>query len=59
MVMARKSDVMKWIDHQVDTDADLKRKVEGYLKKTTIEQNLAALRSERSIRPRNSPSGSA
>ena len=44
--MARKSAFMKWIDHQVDTDADLKRKVEEYLNEMMIEQKLAALRSQ-------------
>ena len=47
--MARKSDFMKWIDHQIDTDADLKRKVEEYLNAMLIEQKLAALRSERGM----------
>jgi len=47
--MARKSDFMKWIDHQVDTDADLKRKVDEYLIETMIEQKLAALRSQRAM----------
>ncbi len=45
--MARKSDFMKWIDHQVDSDADLKRKVEDYLDEMMIEQKLAALRHAR------------
>ena len=49
MTMARKSDFMNWIDHQVDTDADLKRKVEGYLNEMMIEQKLAALRSQRGM----------
>lgn len=49
MMMARKSDFMKWIDHQVETDADLKRKVEEYLNEMMIEQKLAALRSERGM----------
>jgi DNA-binding Xre family transcriptional regulator len=49
MVMARKSDFMKWIDHQVDTDADLKRKVEEYLNEMMIEQKLAALRTQRGL----------
>jgi len=49
MVMVRKSDIMKWIDHQVDTDADLKRKVEEYLNEMMIEQKLAALRSQRGM----------
>ena len=47
--MARKSDFMKWIDHQVDTDADLKRKVEEYLNEMMIEQKLAALRTQRGM----------
>lgn len=42
--MARKSDFMKWIDHQIDTDAGLKRKVEEYLNEMMIEQKLAGLR---------------
>jgi predicted XRE-type DNA-binding protein len=49
MVMARRSDFMKWIDHQVDTDADLKRKVEEYLNEMMIEQKLAALRTQRGL----------
>jgi DNA-binding Xre family transcriptional regulator len=49
MVMARKSDFMKWIDHQVDTDADLKGKVEEYLNEMMIEQKLAALRTQRGL----------
>jgi DNA-binding Xre family transcriptional regulator len=47
--MARKSDFMKWINHQVDTDAELKRKVEEYLNEMMIEQKLAALRSQRGM----------
>ena len=47
--MTRKSDFMRWIDHQVDTDARLKRKVEVYLNEMMIEQKLAALRSERGM----------
>ena len=49
MEMARKSDFMKWIDHQVDTNADLKQKVEEYLNEMMIEQKLAALRSQRGM----------
>ena len=40
MTMARKSDFMKWIDHQVDTDAALKRKVEEYLNEMMIEAGI-------------------
>jgi len=47
--MARKSDFMKWIDLQVDTDADLKRKVAEYLNEMMIEQKLAALRTQRGM----------
>src|SRR2546425_4734058 len=47
--MARKSDFMKWIDHQVDTDTRLKRKVDEYLNEMMIEQKLAALRSRRGM----------
>ena len=47
--MARKSSFMKWIDHQVDTDADLKLKVEEYLNEMMIEQKLAALRAQRGM----------
>jgi DNA-binding Xre family transcriptional regulator len=47
--MARKSDFMKWVDHQVDTDADLKQKVEEYLNEMMIGQKLAALRSQRGM----------
>jgi len=47
--MARKSDFMKWIDDQVDTDARLKRKVDEYLNEMMIAQKLAALRSERGM----------
>ena len=43
--MTRKSDFMKWIDHQVDTDAALKRKVEEYLNEMMIEQKITAGRS--------------
>jgi DNA-binding Xre family transcriptional regulator len=49
MMMARKSDFMKWVDHQVETDADLRRKVEEYLNEMMIEQKLAALRTERGM----------
>lgn len=42
--MTRKSDFMKWIDHQVDSDAALKRNVEEYLNEMMIEQELASLR---------------
>ena len=44
MTMARKSDFMKWIERQVDTDADLKQKVEKFLNEMIIEQKLTALR---------------
>lgn len=47
--MPRKSDFMKWVDQQVETDADLKRKVEEYLNEMMIEQKLAALRSQRGM----------
>ena len=49
--MARKTDFMKWINHQADTDtdADLKRKVDEYLNEMMIEQKLAALRTERGM----------
>lgn len=47
--MARKSDFMKWIDHQVDADAGLKRKVAEYLNEMMIEQKLAALRTQRGM----------
>jgi DNA-binding Xre family transcriptional regulator len=47
--MARKSDFMKWIDHQMDTDADLRRKVEESLNEMMIEQKLAALRAQRGM----------
>ena len=49
MVMTRKTDFMKWIDHQVDADADLKRKVDEYLNEMMIEQKLAALRTQRGM----------
>ncbi len=49
MTMARKSDFMKWIDHQVDTDTALKRKVEEYLNEMMIEQKLATLRTQRGM----------
>ena len=49
MVMARKTDFMRWIDHQVDTDADLKRKVDEYLNEMMIEQKLATLRTQRGM----------
>ena len=47
--MARKTNFMRWIDHQVDTDADLKRKVDEYLNAMMIEQKLAALRTQRGM----------
>jgi DNA-binding Xre family transcriptional regulator len=47
--MARKSGFMKWIDDQVDTDADLRLKVEEYLNEMMIEQKLSALRVERGM----------
>jgi DNA-binding Xre family transcriptional regulator len=47
--MARKSDFMKWIDHQVDTAADLRQKVEESLNEMMIEQKLAALRAQRGM----------
>ena len=49
IVMARKSEFMRWIDHQVDTDADLKRKVEEYINEMMIEQKLVALRAQRGM----------
>ena len=49
MTMARKSTFMKWVDHQLDTDAELKRKVEQSLSEMLIEQKLAALRAQRGI----------
>ena len=48
-MMARKSDFMKWIDHQLDTDAALRRKVEEHLSEMMIEQKLAVLRSRRGM----------
>src|SRR2546428_12399173 len=48
-MMARKSDFMRWIDHQVETDADLKPTVEESLNEMMIEQKLAVLRSERGM----------
>ena len=57
--MVRETDFMSWINHQVDTDADLKRNVVQYFKEMMIEQKLAELRSERRRTPRCSPSGSA
>ena len=47
--MARKSDFIRWIDHQLDSDADLKRKVEEYLNEMMIEQKLATLRARRGM----------
>lgn len=47
--MARDSDFMQWIDHQVDTDADLRRTVEEYPNEMMIEQKLTALRSQRGM----------
>lgn len=47
--MARKSGFMKWIDHQVDTDTGLRRKVDEYLNEMMIEQKLAALRAQRGM----------
>lgn len=40
--MRRERDFMKWIDHQTTTDAALKRRVEGYLRKMIIEQKVSA-----------------
>ena len=34
------SDFMTWIQHQIDTDTDLKRKVEEDLNRMMIEQKL-------------------
>jgi DNA-binding Xre family transcriptional regulator len=47
--MARKSAFTKWIDRQIDSDADLKRKVDESLSEMMIEQKLAALRSQRGM----------
>lgn len=47
--MARKSDFIKWIDHQVDTDAGLKRKVEEYVNEMMVEQKLTTLRTQRGM----------
>ena len=47
--MARKSDFMKWIDDQVNADANLKRKVEADLGEMMIEQKLATLRARRGM----------
>lgn len=47
--MARKSAFMKWIDRQVDSDADLRRRADEYLNEMMIEQKLAALRSRRGM----------
>src|SRR4030095_121597 len=49
MVMTRKTDFMKWIDHQVDTDADLKRKGDEDLNEKMIDKQLAALRKQRGM----------
>ena len=43
--MARKSNFMKWIERQVNTDADLKQKVKKHLNEMIIEEKLTALRS--------------
>ena len=56
MTMARKSGFMKWIDRQVNVDADLKRKVRDYLRKMTIEQKNTSLLTERRV-ARTRPSG--
>jgi transcriptional regulator with XRE-family HTH domain len=40
---------MTWVDHQVDRDTDLKRKVEEQLNAMMIEQKLAALRTRRGM----------
>lgn len=42
--MVRKSDFMKWIDRQLDTDAGLRLKVEEHLDEMMIEQKLPGLR---------------
>lgn len=47
--MTRKSNFMKWIDHQVETDAGLKRKAAEYLNEMMIEQKLVALRTQRGL----------
>ena len=41
--MACKSNFMKWVERQIDTDADLKQKVEKYLNEMIIEEKLTAL----------------
>ena len=48
-ITAQKSNFMKWIDHQVATDAALKRKFDEYLNEMMIEQKLAALRTLRGM----------
>ena len=50
--MARKSEFMQWIDHQVETDADLKQKVEKCLRKMVIEQKLSVLPIRSASEPR-------
>lgn len=47
--MARKPDSMKWIDDQMETSADLKRKAEESLSGMMIEQKLAAFRAQRGM----------
>ena len=60
MVMTRKTDFMKWIDHQVDADADLKRKVDEYLNEMIIEQKTRGTAyAARHARRHSSPSGLA
>lgn len=47
--MARKSNFMRWIDRQLDSDAALARKVAGYVSEMMLEQKLTALRLERGM----------
>ena len=43
---------MRWIDHKIDTDANLKKMVEENLAQMRIEQELAALRERRGMTQR-------
>jgi hypothetical protein len=42
--MTPKSDFMRWIDHQIDTNTDLKQKIGECLNEMMIEQKTGRLR---------------
>ncbi len=47
--MAKKTQFMQWIDRQLEQDPEFNRQVQEVLNEMRIEQDLAALRTEREV----------